>query len=75
MENASIKKEIADQLDALPPELQQRVLELVRTLASSVPKGVRGKDLLRFAGAIPKDDLQAMTKAIEAGCERTNDEW
>jgi len=41
-----------------------------------VPKGVPGKQLLRFAGAIQKDDLQAITQTIEAGCERIDlNEW
>jgi len=76
MANASIKSEIVEQLDALPYELQQRVLDFARALALTVPKGVPGKQLLRFAGAIQEDDLQAMAQAIEAGCERINlDEW
>jgi len=76
MANASIKSEIVEQLDALPYELQQRVLDFARALALAVPKGVPGKQLLRFAGAIQEDDLQAMAQAIEAGCERINlDEW
>jgi hypothetical protein len=32
--------------------------------------------LLKFSGAIGQADLQAMTKAIEEGCERINrSEW
>jgi predicted DNA-binding antitoxin AbrB/MazE fold protein len=39
-------------------------------------KGVPGKQLLRFAGVIPADDLQTMTQTIEAGCERIDQsEW
>jgi len=76
MINVSIKSEIVEQLDALPYELQRRVLDFARALALSVPKGVPGKQLLRFAGAIQKDDLQAITQTIEAGCERIDlNEW
>jgi len=76
MANASIKSEIVEQLDALPHELQQQVLDFARALTLTAPKGVPGKQLLRFAGAIQRDDLQAMSQAIEAGCERVNlDEW
>jgi hypothetical protein len=32
--------------------------------------GVKGKELLRFAGAISAEDLDAMEKSIEEGCER-----
>jgi hypothetical protein len=31
---------------------------------------------LRFEGAIPAEDLQLMSKAIEEGCEKVDiDEW
>ena len=76
MIEASVKTEIAEQLDSLPYDLQRRVLDFARVLALSQPKGVPGKQLLDFAGAIKRDDLEAMTQAIEEGCERINpDEW
>lgn len=76
MIDASIKTEIVQQLDHLPYESQRRVLDFARALALSQPKGVPGKQLLRFVGAIEKDDLEAMTQAIEEGCEKVNlDEW
>ena len=74
--NVSIKGEIIEQLDALPYELQRRVLDFARALTLSEPKGIPGKQLLHFAGMIQPDDLQAMAQAIEAGCERIDlDEW
>ena len=43
---------------------------------SPKPSGVPGASLLRFAGAIPEAELDAMTRAIEEGCERTDShEW
>jgi len=76
MIDESIKTEIIEQLNRLPHDLQRRVLNFARALALSQPKGVPGKQLLDFAGAIQKDDLEAMTQAIEEGCERINlDEW
>jgi hypothetical protein len=40
------------------------------------PMGVPGASLLRFAGTISIEDLDAMTQAIEQGCERTDfNEW
>jgi hypothetical protein len=72
----SIKRKLLEQLEALPYEFQRRVLDFAQALALSVPKGVPGKQLLRFVGAIPADDLQMMVQAIEAGCERIDlDEW
>jgi hypothetical protein len=76
MISASVKGEIIEQLDALPYELQRRVLDFTRALTLSAPKGVPGKQLLHFAGLIQPDDLQVMAQAIEAGCERTDlNEW
>jgi uncharacterized metal-binding protein len=39
-------------------------------------KGVPGKQLLLFAGTINSDDLHAVSDAIEAECERVDEnEW
>ena len=65
-----IVEKVVEQLKVLPYELQWRVLEFTRALAISIPHGVPGQQLLRFAGAIPFDDLQLMRQAIEEGCER-----
>jgi hypothetical protein len=61
---------VIEQLKALPQELQWRVLEFTRALALSTPRGVPGRQLLRFAGAIPLEDVQLMREAIEQGCEQ-----
>ncbi|MEW6448808.1 MAG: hypothetical protein AB1426_12145 [Bacillota bacterium] len=71
-----VKKEILKQLDRLPPEFQRRVLDFTQALALSVPKGVSGKKLLRFAGILTPEEAQTMKKAIEAGCEQADiNEW
>ncbi len=68
--------EIIEQLKSLPYELQWRVLEFTRALVLSAPRGVPGHRLLRFAGAIPPDDVQRMREAIEQGCEQVDvNEW
>ncbi len=73
MTTTSIKDSLIAQLDKLPHNLQLRVLDFVKALT---PKGVEGKSLLRFEGAIPADDLQLMTKAIEENCEKVDTgEW
>jgi len=73
MTTASIKDNLVAQLDSLPYNLQLRVLDFVKSL---IPKGVKGKSLLRFEGAIPADDLQLMAKAIEENCEKVDtSEW
>ncbi len=73
MTTASIKDSLIAQLDRLPYNLQLRVLDFIKTL---IPKGVEGKSLLQFEGAIPPDDLKRMSKAIEEKCEKVDaSEW
>jgi hypothetical protein len=62
--------QVVEELKSLPYELQWRVFEFTRALVASVPRGVPGQRLLRFAGAIPLGHLQLMSQAIEEGCER-----
>lgn len=73
MTNAVIKDGLLAQLDRLPHDLQLRVLDFAKTL---YPKGVDGKNLLRFEGTITADDLRLMAEAIEENCERADvNEW
>jgi hypothetical protein len=56
----------------LTPEEYQHYLDLV----AHTRQGVPGRQLLRFAGAIPPDDLDLMRQAIEADCEQVDThEW
>jgi hypothetical protein len=64
--------EMLAQLQSLPAAQQQRVLAYARALASGKPTGVPGKELLRFAGTIPPEDLRQMTQAIAEGCEQVD---
>lgn len=74
--NIPIIDEVVEQLRAMPQPLQRQVLEFVRSLVKAEVRGTPGQQLLRFAGAIPSDDLQLMGEAIEHDCERIDiDEW
>jgi len=74
--NKNLHSEIGEQLRLLPPKEQRRVLDFARALAQSKTEGVPGKDLLRFAGTIPSEDLARLSAAIEEGCEQVDlDEW
>jgi len=64
--------EIIEQMKALPHELQCRVLEFTRALRPSTPRGVPGRQLLRFAGTITPNDAHLMREAIEQGCEQVD---
>ncbi len=73
MTTTSIKDNLIAQIDKLPHDLQIRVLDFINVL---MPKGVKGKDLLKFEGVISGDDLKLMTRAIEEGCEKVDiGEW
>ena len=68
--------QILEQVRSMPAAEQKRVLEFARALALSASRGVPGKELLRFAGTIPLEDLQQMNTAIAEGCERVDaNEW
>jgi hypothetical protein len=62
--------EVVERLKAMPDHLQWRVLEFVRELDKTEMKGTQGRELLRFAGSIAPDDLEAMREAIDQDCER-----
>ena len=71
----AVKAQILSDLDQLSPEKQKRAAELVRQLVPP-PKGVSGRDLLRFAGILDAESAREMEEAIEEGCERVDlDEW
>jgi hypothetical protein len=72
----SISDQIIEQLNIIPQDLQYQVLEFARNLTKSKIKGVPGEELLKFAGSIPKEDLQLMSEAIKQDCEKVDfDEW
>lgn len=76
MISAAIEKELHEQLEHLLTEQQRQVLEFARALAKTRPRGVPGKDLLKFAGSIGQDDLKTMSRAIEEGCNKVDtDAW
>ena len=72
----NIEHELSEQIKQLPSDRQQRVLEFARSLAAESGNGATGQALLAHVGAINSDDLTAMMKAIDEGCETVNsDEW
>ncbi len=75
MSNSVISK-VVEQMEMLPTDLQQMVLEFVESLQGSARHGTAGKQLLQFAGFIPIDELALMRGAITAGCEQVDlNEW
>lgn len=74
MSERTLQSEILEQLDGIPLEKQRRVLDFVRSLA--IPAGKPGREVLLSGRGIEPEDLNAMSKAIEEGCEQVNiNEW
>jgi hypothetical protein len=63
----TVKDEIIEQVDHLDAPHQRRVLDFARRLTE--PTGTPGRNLIRFTGCIDPDDLDAMARAIQEGCE------
>jgi hypothetical protein len=68
----SVKKQILDQVSKLPLSKQKLVLSFASSLELKPPRGVPAKDLLTFAGCMEVADVEAISKAIEEGCERVD---
>ncbi len=68
--DATLGQVILKELAQLPAAQQQEVLEYVRALSKPRPSSVEGKSLLRFAGAVPQDDLSLMRQDHCEGCEQ-----
>ena len=72
----NLKTELLEQIEKLTPSQQNQVLDFVLELSGDLPEGTPLKVLLKFAGAIPLEDLEQMKQAIEEGCEQVYEsEW
>jgi hypothetical protein len=72
--NPVFEKDLREQLDRLPPEALRQVLDFARSLALESHARGSGQALCRFAGAIPRDDLALIARAIDDGCEKVSHE-
>jgi hypothetical protein len=64
----TVKDEIIEQVDRLAAPQQRKVLDYARLLTA--PAGTPGRELMRFVGSIDPADLEAMSRAIQEGCEK-----
>ena len=72
----TLKTELLEQIEKLTPPQQKQVLDFALELTGDLPEGTPLKDLLKFAGTIPSEDLEQMKQAIEEGCEQVHEsEW
>lgn len=71
-----IEKELHEQLGRMGLDQKRRILEFARALARSAVPGTVGRDITRFAGTIPAENLDAIEAEVEKGCEQVNpNEW
>jgi hypothetical protein len=71
-----VREEIAKRVEKLSPDMQQRVLSFVASLAASSPTGEIGAALRQFSSSLDSVSAQEMTRAIEEECERIDaGEW
>ena len=61
-----IKKELLEQIEKLTPGQQRQVLDFTLELSGESPKGISGKELVKFAaGLFPPEDIEEIKQAIE----------
>jgi hypothetical protein len=76
MVDAAISRELSDYLNQLSVTQQRRVLDFARQLLPGQRTAVPGSALTRFARSIPPKNLDAITRAIQTGCEQVDvNEW
>jgi len=64
--------EIIEKLEQLSEQQQKQILEYVKPMLQGAPQGTPGRELLRFAGAIPMEEIEQIRQAIDQDCERIN---
>ena len=76
MEKSTTIQEIVERLDKLTPVQQKQILNSVLSFLGEPIRGTSGKELLKFAGLFPPEDLEEIKRAIEEDCEQVDEsEW
>jgi len=75
MVDSTIHGELIKELERLPEAAQRRVLDFARSLTEAKPKGVLGKELLKYWGTMSDEDAEEIRKAAEQCRKIDHDEW
>ncbi|MYA72350.1 hypothetical protein F4141_13255 [Candidatus Poribacteria bacterium] len=76
MENPTTIQEIVQRLDKLTPMQQKQILNSVLSFLGEPIRGTPGKELLKFVGLFPPEDLEEIKSAIEEDCGQVDkSEW
>jgi hypothetical protein len=70
----AFREAVLRELEKLGAADQQRVMDFVRALGATPPKGTPGAALSRFSGVLDKESVDEMLAAIEDGCERIDED-
>jgi len=74
MADTNIQTDLLELMQQLPLPQQRQVLDYARGLRKDRPQGISGKKALELAGILPDRDAAEMTRIIEEGCERIDEE-
>ena len=72
MENSSTIQEIVERLDKLTPGQQKQILNTILSFLGEPIRGASGKELLKFVGLFPPEDLEQIKQAIEEDCGKVD---
>ncbi len=76
MENLTTIQEIEKRLDKLEPWQQKQILNYVLSFLGEPIRGTPGKEMLKFVGLFPPEDLEQIKRAIEEDCGKVDaSEW
>lgn len=76
MEKLTTIEEIVERLDKLTPWEQKQILNSVLSFLGVPIRGTPGKELLKFVGMFPPEDLEQIKQAIEEDCGKVDEsEW
>ncbi len=76
MENPTTIEDIVKRLDKLTPWQQKQILNSVLSFLGEPIRGTSGKELLKFVGLFPPEDLEQIKQAIEEDCGKIYEsEW
>jgi len=66
MKKSTTIQEIVQRLNKLTPGQQRQVLDFTLEVSGEAPKGISGKELVKFAaGLFPPEDIEEIKQAIE----------
>ena len=69
MEHATMIQEIVKRLDRLTSMQQKQILNTVLSFLGEPVRGSSGKEMLKFVGLFPPEDLEQIKRAIKEDCE------